>query len=403
MVDYKDQNGVRAQETYKTKAEAKERETDLRKEIKDRRHIIPSKSITVSEAGEEWLRTVEIVRKREASTLRAYRYHFYIYIKPHLGDRKLAQLTRADVARFRDRLLSEPLSPNGSVSRDLANRILKSLSSILMEAVDRERVPVNVAARVKVDQSNRDRKTAVVPKRQHIRAILTKLDELAEQDCAPGATPKNLIEAKAWRKRRAFLATAIFTGLRASELRGLYWDCVDLERARVRVERRADELCEIGPPKSASAYRTLSISDYLVSLLRNWKLECPPGDLVFPSEEGRPQSLANIYNRVWRPIQLKAGITEPQRDEQGRVVLDAKGEPIQRPLYKFHSLRHFYASMLIEDDPNMKRVQAAMGHSDIQMTFNTYGHLFEDEDAERKQRERAERLYDSLSPNRRAT
>lgn len=49
---------------------------------------------------------------------------------------------------------------------------------------------------------------------------------------------------------RALFITAIFTGMRISELRGLTWDAVDFDRSLIRVVQRADEFNEIGPPKS---------------------------------------------------------------------------------------------------------------------------------------------------------
>jgi len=48
---------------------------------------------------------------------------------------------------------------------------------------------------------------------------------------------------------RPLLATAIFTGLRASELRGLTWDAVDLDRRVLTVRQRADRWGTIGSPK----------------------------------------------------------------------------------------------------------------------------------------------------------
>jgi integrase len=47
-----------------------------------------------------------------------------------------------------------------------------------------------------------------------------------------------------------------------------------------------------------------------------------------------------------------------------------------RPKYAMHSLRHAAASLFIEQGFTPKRVQALMGHSTIQMTFDVYGHLF---------------------------
>ena len=43
---------------------------------------------------------------------------------------------------------------------------------------------------------------------------------------------------------------------------------------------------------------------------------------------------------------------------------------------RFHDLRHFFASMLIAQGESAKYVCDQMGHSSIQVTFDTYGHLF---------------------------
>ena len=68
-----------------------------------------------------------------------------------------------------------------------------------------------------------------------------------------------------------------------------------------------------------------------------------------------------------------------------------------QPRHNFHRLRHFHASMLIADGANPKDVQVEMGHADIQMTYNVYGHLFNDKDSNRRRSERSERLASLLS------
>jgi integrase len=51
--------------------------------------------------------------------------------------------------------------------------------------------------------------------------------------------------------------------------------------------------------------------------------------------------------------------------------------------YNFYALRHAAASLFIEQKLSPKRVQTLMGHSSITVTFDTYGHLFEDEAADK--------------------
>jgi len=48
---------------------------------------------------------------------------------------------------------------------------------------------------------------------------------------------------------RAFFVVAIFTGLRASELRGLRWADIDLDAGKLTVSQRADAWFKIGPPE----------------------------------------------------------------------------------------------------------------------------------------------------------
>jgi integrase len=270
----------------------------------------------------------------------------------------------------------------------MARKVLTSLKGLLSEALHQDRVAVNVASSVKIGNGSRHKEDVAVPSIADIKAILAKLDELATQ--------QNRRWAEAWERRRALVATAIHTGFRASELRGLPWDAVDLSGGKIEVRQRADENGDIGPPKSKAGRRTVSVPASLVAILRAWKLKAGKHALAFASEEGTPQSLANIYNRAWKPIQIEAGVADPQRDNNGNVLRDKEGKPVMEPRHNFHALRHFHASMLIADGANPKEVQAEMGHNSIQVTYDLYGHLFQDEDAERRRQERSERLAGML-------
>jgi integrase len=160
---------------------------------------------------------------------------------------------------------------------------------------------------------------------------------------------------------RPLLLTAIFTGLRASELRGLPWSDVDL--------KRGDQYNVIGPPKSAAARRTVPIPPLLVNTLREWKLRCPPSEygLVFPTAIGNIANHKNLIRTALIPTIRRAGL------------LDPAGKPKYTGL---HVLRHFYASRLINAKADgglalpPKVVQERMGHSSIVMTMDVYGHLF---------------------------
>jgi integrase len=54
------------------------------------------------------------------------------------------------------------------------------------------------------------------------------------------------------------------------------------------------------------------------------------------------------------------------------------------PKYGLHALRHACASLWIESGYNPKQIQRLMGHSSIKVTFDVYGHLFSDADADQR-------------------
>ena len=170
---------------------------------------------------------------------------------------------------------------------------------------------------------------------------------------------------------RPLLITAIFTGMRSSELRGLTWVDVDFEQKVIHVRQRADHWGEIGAPKSAAGDRKIPMSPMVANALKEWRLACPrarAGEegpegrlwLVFPNGNGNVENHANIANRGFYALQIAAGIV----DQAGRAK------------YGMHALPHFFASWAIERGFSPKRVQTLLGHSSIQMTFDVYGHLF---------------------------
>jgi integrase len=214
----------------------------------------------------------------------------------------------------------------------------------------------NVASEVKVKRSTRrDAKRVEIPTKDEIRRII---------DNAP-------------KTHRAMFVTAIFTGMRISELRGLTWEAVDFERKVIRVFQRADEYGQIGPPKSRAGTREIPMAPTVLTVLRDWQTHCPGSDLglVFPNSVGKVQNYANIYNRVYKPMLVDNGIV----DENG----DAR--------FGIHALRHAAASLFIEQSWNPKKIQTLLGHASITMTMDVYGHLFDNAEEDVSMFEKLER------------
>jgi integrase len=361
-VDYVDASGKRRLKTFAKKKDADSFAATAHVEIREGTHVADGASVTVDKAGEMWIAGTEAAGL-ERSTVEQYRQHLRFHINPHIGQELLSKLTGPAVRSFEDTLRKE------GRSAAMIRKVMVSLSSLLSDAGERGLVARNVVRDLrgrrrkgKDRQAERRQKGKVkvgvdLPARQEVKAIVEHV-------------------AGRW---RPLLLTAIFTGLRASELRGLRWEDVDLEGRELHVRQRADKYNQIGRPKSEAGERTVPMPPLVVNTLREWKLACPKGDLglAFPNGVGKIESLANIINRGLIPTQITAGVTV----DTGRTADD--GKPVLQARYTgMHSLRHFYASWCINRlaDGGLglppKVVQDRLGHSSISMTMDTYGHLF---------------------------
>ena len=292
-------------------------------------------SKSVADACDSWLKTCER-NELERSTLKAYRSHTKIHIEPKIGDLLLTDLSRSQIRDFMHELIDD------GVSRAQVRKIMVSLRSILSEAVEREWIDHNVGVDVKVKRQARalgDDK--IIPTKNEIRKII---------DNAPAS-------------HKAMFITAIFTGMRISELRGLTWGNIDFQAKVIRVNQRADEYCQIGAPKSRAGVRTIPMAPTVFEVLSEWKGLAPvsPLDLAFPNSVGKVQNYSNIYNRVFKPMLVDNGIV----DHSGQSK------------FGIHALRHAAASLFIEQGWNPKKIQTLLGHASINMTMDVYGHLFE--------------------------
>ncbi|KIZ38076.1 site-specific integrase, partial [Rhodopseudomonas palustris] len=187
---------------------------------------------------------------------------------------------------------------------------------------------------------------------------------------------------------RPFLLVAVRCGLRASELRGLRWVDIDFKKGELHVRQRADAYNEIGNPKSEDGERTIPVPPTTLSALREWKLACPrrkdqPELFVFPNGLGNVESHANIITRGLIPTWVRAGVTVPVLDDEGKPVRDGKGKPILSAKYTgLHSLRHYFASWCVNRRTDgglelpLKIVSERLGHSNIAITSDLYSHLF---------------------------
>ncbi|MEX2652891.1 MAG: tyrosine-type recombinase/integrase [Acidimicrobiia bacterium] len=113
-------------------------------------------------------------------------------------------------------------------------------------------------------------------------------------------------------------------------------------------------MLHFGPPKTYQR-RAVPIPQALVAELTTHLAGKAGRDFVFTSSRGGPLRHSNFYARHFKPAVLRAGLPEQTR---------------------FHDLRHSYAAMLIAEAAHPRAIMERMGHSTIQVTLGTYGHLF---------------------------
>ena len=140
VVDYVDQDGERHIKTFVRKKEADAYAQQVGVDIRAGVHTPVSKSITVAQAAENWIKSIAL-EGREASTLAQYRQHAR-HITDRIGSNKLAGLTTPRLNSFRDDLLT-------TMSRAMARKVMGSLKSLLRDAQRRGDVAQNVALAVK--------------------------------------------------------------------------------------------------------------------------------------------------------------------------------------------------------------------------------------------------------------
>ncbi len=161
--------------------------------------------------------------------------------------------------------------------------------------------------------------------------------------------------------------TALFTGMRRSELLGLKWGDVDFILSQICVSRSLHHLKDgsyiFTEPKSAKSRRTIALPPSATLLLKEHQekhelervmlgIPSTDSDLVFSTLEGKPLR-PNTVTRAWTTLAAHAGL---------KVI-------------RLHDARHTHASIMLKQGIHPKIVQERLGHASIQMTLDTYSHV----------------------------
>ena len=256
--------------------------------------------------------------------------------------RPLSGITVEDIERWRTRRLGEGASPA------TVTRTMMTLSGAFTRAARLGKLTDNPVRRVERTRIDRTPKVRYLDsaEEKRLRAALNKRDLEMR---------KARQSANRWRKDRKetrlpplphfgdHLTPAVLvsmnTGLRRGELLALRWGSVDLKHKQITIE---------GHTAKSQQTRHVPLNEEAADLLRKWKEQAPDPERVFPIDTG--------FKTAWGALLVRAKITK----------------------FRWHDLRHHFASRLVQAGVPLNTVRELLGHGSMAMTLR-YAHLAPDQ------------------------
>jgi len=169
------------------------------------------------------------------------------------------------------------------------------------------------------------------------------------------------------------VAVLVSTGLRRSELLGLRWSDIDLEKAVLFVQRSYHVLPKgvevIKDPKTRRSRRLVALDHHTISLLKAHRAQAETNsDLIGEPFSDSGYVFARVDGKPWRPNSL----TQVWIRMRDRLGIDAR----------LHDLRHTSVSIMLAAGISARLISERVGHSSTSFTMDTYGHLLPDAQAE---------------------
>lgn len=261
------------------------------------------------------------------------------------GDARLEDLNSWGLERWRAKRLK------GGASRATVNRDITDLKVLLNKAVQWGLFAANPLSDLKPLKTDRKSKVRFLSEDEESRLR----QGLADRDAEIRA---GRASANAWRAERGYqplpdldacvyadhlhpmVLLSMNTGMRRGEVFNLCWADVDLPAARLTV---------CGSKAKSGQTRHLPLNEEAVAVLRAWRAQSQSNDLVFPSSNGKP---FNTIKKAWAALLSRCGIEN----------------------FRWHDLRHHFASRLVMVGVALNTVRELLGHSSYEMTLR-YSHL----------------------------
>ncbi len=322
---------------FSSRREAAEEMTKLQAEVLANEFLDLSQMI-YAKYMEEWFE-----ERRNHLQKETFNANFIFYqnaIKPKLGHLKLQQIAPIHIQKFINDLVNE-----GNYSEATVHLIYQIVSVSLKKAKILKIIKDNPANGITLPK--RRRKEMNIWSLEQVNFFLSETKKLK----------------KLTRCYIGFLI-AIFTGMRQGEAMALRWKDINFESQTIYIRQTLTQNTEIKTgAKNNSSIRSIHIPDKLIIELKAHRVrileeklqagaDYHDNDLVLCTRDGKPIIPRNFRKEFYR-LTDKIGL----------------------PRIRFHDLRHTHATILIQQNVNVKLISERLGHSSIKMTLDRYSHV----------------------------
>jgi integrase len=344
--NYTDDNGIYQQlkRTVYGLEEAKDVESKLKIETKSKENQ-QAKKMTVKQLLDEYI-SVKKYEARETTISKNMR-NFDYYILPTLGNIFIDKLTVAMLQQWKLMMEQKGLSLN--TKKQAFNDFRAMLNyGIKMEYVFKN--PLSKIGNFKDSMSVKEEMNIYTA--QEFTQFISTAKKLAEER---QSQHRDLSEWDYY----VFFNIAFYTGLRKGEIHALKFS--DLNGSYMSVKRSINQRLKGGdretPPKNKSSIRTLQMPAPLIQIINEHK------------ERQKQSGLFKEDNRICGGDLSLRDSTIQRRNEQYATLSKLK-------VIRIHDFRHSHVSVLANEGINIQEIARRLGHSRIEMTWNTYSHLY---------------------------